>query len=377
MRKALLILSLAAFSFSYADAQMRKDIRVGIIQDVVSFSAASNDDFIITDNKGRKYKLSKGKADISYADGKLMLGQNKLDFPATIKPVKGVIFADRKPYRGFLRVVKSKNGFTVINVLSVEDYLKGVVPKESSPAWHIESLKAQAVISRTYTCANLNKHGKEGFDMCSQTHCQVYGGAEAEVLSSNKAVIATNGEVVTYGGKLAQTVFHANCGGHTEDPKYVWNWTALTPPYLKGVKCRYCADAPHSKWESSLEEKFIMKKLSGYRVGNIKSIKVKGVTPAGSAIDAEILHSNGNLTFNAYKFRLAVDAWQIKSTTFDSIEKKGSRFIFKGRGWGHKVGLCQWGAKGMADAGKSYKKILNYYYPGTKIANYNTDASFE
>ncbi|MDR2192302.1 MAG: SpoIID/LytB domain-containing protein, partial [Endomicrobium sp.] len=310
MKKTLFIFIALIFSLSYSVAQTRKEIRVGIITEAVSFSAASNEEFIITDGNGGKYKLSKGKADLSYSNGKLAFGQNKLAFPVTIQSSKGVMFADRKPYRGYLSVVKAKSGFTVVNVLSIEDYLKGVVPKESSASWPEEALKAQAVISRTYTYANLNKHNKEGFDMCSQTHCQVYGGAEAEVLSSNKAVIATKGEVLTYGGKLAQTVFHANCGGHTEDPKYVWNWTTATPPYLKGVKCGYCVDSPHSKWESSLDEKFIMKKLSGYRVGNIKSIKIKGKTDAGSAIDIEILHSNGNLTFNAYKFRLAVDAWK-------------------------------------------------------------------
>jgi stage II sporulation protein D len=365
--KIIVFLILIFFaSFAKAGAQTRKDIRVGIIQDAVFLSAAGGGDFIITDAKGAKYKPGKGKADFSFSEGKLAFGKNKLDFPVEIKPVKGVIYADKKAYRGFLRIIKAKKGFTVVNVLPIEDYLKGVVPKESSPSWPMESLKAQAVISRTYTYANLNKHGKEGFDMCSQTHCQVYGAIGAEAASSNKAIEATKGEVVTYDGKLAQTVFHANCGGHTEDPKYVWNWSMQTPPYLKGVKCKYCANAPHSKWESSLEEKFIRNKLSSYRVGEIKSIKVKGRTPAGSAIDVEILHSKGNLTFNAYKFRLAVDAWQIKSTTFESIEKKGSRFIFRGRGWGHKVGLCQWGAKGMADAGKNYKQILKYYYPGTK-----------
>jgi stage II sporulation protein D len=371
MKKILFIFIICACSFSYALAQTRKDIRVGIIVGANSFAAASNEEFVITDGNGDKYKLSKGKIDLSYANGKLVLGQNKLAFPLTIKSSKGIIFADRKPYRGYLNIVKAKNGFTVVNVLPIEDYLKGVVPKESSPSWPQESLKVQSVISRTYTYANLNKHNKEGFDMCSQTHCQVYGGAESEVLSSNKAVVATKGEIVTYDAKLAQTVFHANCGGHTEDPKYVWNWTVSTPPYLKGVKCGYCSDTPHSKWENSLDEKFIMKKLSGYRVGNIKSIKIKGKTDAGSAIDIEILHSNGNLTFNAYKFRLAVDPWQIKSTAFESIEKKGSRFIFKGYGWGHKVGLCQWGAKGMADKGKSYKKILSHYYPGTKLIKNN------
>jgi stage II sporulation protein D len=303
------------------------------------------------------------------------LNTNKITLPALITPVKGVIFADKKPYRGYLYIVKSAKGINVINVLPVEDYLRGVVPKESSPSWPMESLKAQAVISRTYTLANLNKHKNEGFDLCSQTHCQVYGGAASEYLASNKAVIETKCEVLAYDGKLAQTVFHANCGGHTEDPKYVWNWTSQTPPYLKGVKCGYCKEAPHSAWESAIDENYIRNKLSSYRVGKIKSIKIKGETPAGSAVDIEILHSNGNLTFNAYKFRLTVDPWQIKSTAFESIEKsiekKRTEFIFKGKGWGHKVGLCQWGAKGMADIGKKYKQILSFYYPKTETVKIN------
>jgi len=367
MKKILFSILFFTCFVSTAFSQMRSEIGVSIISNAVSFNAASNEQFEIIDADKKKYKLSKGKVSLSYSGGKLVLVSNKLSFPVVIKPVQGVIFADGKAYRGYLKIVKSNDKFTVVNVLPVEEYLKGVVPKESSPSWPIESLKAQAVVSRTYTYANLNKHAGEGFDMCSQTHCQVYGGAGAEFLPSNKAVIATKGEVLTYDGKLAQTVFHANCGGHTEDPKYVWNWTAQTPPYLKGVKCDYCKNAPHAKWETVLDENFIMNKLSGYRVGKIKSIKAKGATEAGSTIDIEIIHSNGNLTFNAYKFRLTVDPWKIKSTTFESIEKKDAKFIFKGLGWGHKVGMCQWGAKGMAEDGRTYKKILSFYYPGTQI----------
>ncbi|MDR1941738.1 MAG: SpoIID/LytB domain-containing protein [Endomicrobium sp.] len=367
MKKFFFIPLIFICSFSYAAMTARKDIKVGIIINAQSFVAASNEEFIISDASNRKFKLSKGRAKLSFSGGQLLLDTNKIALPAVISSAKGVIFADKKAYRGYLSVVKSAKGINVINVLSVEDYLKGVVAREASPGWPLESLKAQAVISRTYTLANLNKHKHEGFDMCAQTHCQVYGGASSEYLPSNKAVIKTKGEVLVYGGKFAQTVFHANCGGHTEDPKYVWNWAAQTPPYLEGVKCVYCKNAPHSEWEQTIDESFIRSKLSSYRVGKIKSIKVKGKTPAGSAIDIEILHSNGNLTFNAYKFRLAVDAWKIKSATFESIEKNGTKFTFKGKGWGHKVGLCQWGAKGMADAGKKYKRILSFYYPKTEI----------
>ncbi|MCL2390188.1 MAG: SpoIID/LytB domain-containing protein [Endomicrobia bacterium] len=357
------------FSYAYSVDAVRKEIRIGIILNTGSFTVANTAEFYITDSSGKKLKLTKGNARLSY-DGKNLCvgGQYFLSLPVKIHSNNGIIFADKKAYRGYITVNKSGQKINVINVLSVEDYLKGVLPKEAGSSWNIETLKAQAVISRTYMLANFNRHSAQGFDLCSTTHCQVYGGAEGETLSCNTAVVQTKAEVLTYDGKLAQTVFHANCAGHTEDPKYVWNWNA-TPDYLAGVKCGYCGNTPHSNWEVALDGDFIMKKLesSGYKLGAIKSIKVKGTTKAGSAKEIEIKHAKGTLTLNAYKFRLAVDAWKIKSVTFESIKKQDGKFIFKGKGWGHKVGLCQWGAKGMGDAGKTYKKILKHYYPGTKL----------
>ncbi len=368
LKKTFLILfCLFVVSDLFAIGPVRKSIRVGIILDADSFAAANTSDFFISDSKGRKFKLSKGMVTLTAAGDGLMLGENKLVFPVKIEGSAGIIFANKKPYRGYLTVVKSGKKVNIINVLTIEDYLRGVLPKEASPSWHAESLKAQAIISRTYTMANLNKHSGQGFDVCAQTHCQVYGGAGTEALGCNIAISETSGEVLTYNDKFAQTVFHANCGGHTEDPKYVWNWNFDTPEYLKGVKCGYCANAPHAYWENTLTNAYIASKLSSYNVEKIKSIKVKGETPAGSAKEVVITHSKGTLTLNAYKFRTAVDAWKIRSNTFDSIKKDGDGFMFKGRGWGHKVGLCQWGAKGMADAGKKYKTILQHYYPKTKI----------
>jgi stage II sporulation protein D len=116
-----------------------------------------------------------------------------------------------------------------------------------------------------------------------------------------------------------------------------------------------------------LDESFIREQLSDNNVGKIKNIKIKGKTSAGAAKKLKIIHSKGEVTLNAYQFRLAVDAWQIKSHAFDFIKTDGDKFYFKGRGWGHKVGLCQWGAKGMAEKGKTYKEILAHFYPGTKI----------
>lgn len=347
---------------------VQENINAGIILNTPSFTVGSLDDFFISDVLNKKLKLTKGIIEVSCSEEGISIKKHLLLPPLKIESSNGIIFANSKPYRGYLTIIKSENKINIINVLSIEDYIKGVLPMEAPASWCLEALESQAVISRTYAIANLNKHSAQGFDVCSTIHCQVYGGANVEAISSNKAILETQCKILSYNGKFAQAVFHANCGGHTEDPKYVWNWKD-TPPYLKGVKCGYCAAAPHTKWEKALSESFIREQLSDNNIGKIKNIEIKGKTLAGAAKKLKITHSKGKVTLNAYKFRLAVDAWLIKSHTFDFIKADGNKFYFKGRGWGHKVGLCQWGAKGMAEKGKTYKEILAYFYPGTIIKN--------
>ncbi|MDR1943023.1 MAG: SpoIID/LytB domain-containing protein [Endomicrobium sp.] len=351
------------FSNSYALDNVQKNIRIGIVLDEMSVTIGSSRNFFVYDSSGKKLKLTKGTVNISCSQRSARIGKYDLSLPLRIEPLNGVIFVNSKPYRGYLVLKKSGKKMNVINVLDIEDYIKGVLPKEVSCDWHAEALKAQAVISRTYVISNLNRHSAQGFDLCSTTHCQVYGGLGAETKKTNHAVLETNGKVLTYLGKPAQTVFHASCGGHTEDPKYIWGWKE-TPPYLKGVKCRYCRNSPHAKWAQVLDKNFLENKL---KIGKIKNIKIKGKTPFGAAKELEITHSNGKCILNGYEFRLGVDAWKIKSHFLNSIKIKNDKICFKGKGWGHKAGLCQHGAKGMAEKGKTYSTILYHFYPGTKI----------
>jgi stage II sporulation protein D len=353
----------------YAVADMPQAIRIGVVLNASSVNIGGSAAFSITDSKGKVYNLSRGAANLTYSKGQLLLGKNVITLPARVESKKGLVYANKKAYRGYLIISKTANNkINVVNVLKTEDYLKGVVPKESSAKWPIETLKAQSLISRTYAAANIGKHKAQGFDLCADTHCQVYGGASAEVPISNEAVAETEGEVVTYNNRYAQTVFHANCGGHTESPKYVWGWTEV-PEYLEGVKCSYCQDAPYSTWETALDESFIRKQLLKFdsSIDEIESITPSGKTPGGSAIDIVVKYSKGEFVMNAYKFRLAIDAWRIKSNTFKSIKKQGDKFFFIGNGWGHKVGLCQWGARGMGLDGKNHRQIIAFYYPKTKI----------
>jgi len=289
------------------------------------------------------------------------------------------IYINGKRYRDSILIKKNKNNkITVINELGLEGYLYGILPREVDDGWKIEALKAQAVISRTYAVNNLTKHEKDGFNFCNTVHCQVYSGVESEKPETNKAVNLTKGEILTYNGKTVNSLYHACCGGHTENPKYIWNSYNDPPEYLNGVVCKYCKNSPHYSWTKTIDENLILEKLHKYGYKQIKKIKkifVSDKTPSNRYRYIKIKYISSNddnniLTFPADRFRLIIDPWLIKSTKIKSIIKQDTKFQFSGYGWGHGVGLCQWGAKVMADEGYNYKQILKYYYPNTDIQKY-------
>jgi len=367
---ALFFLLFSMHASAFADLKVKENVTVGILFDIESLNIASDKKYSIK-NSEKTLNLSEGNINLRILGDKIIVGKYNLKLPVKITS-DSYIIVNKVIYRGNILIRLSKNGkLNIINVLNIEDYLKGVLPKEVSASWDIEALKAQAVISRSYAVKNLNRHITENFNMCSSVHCQVYGGASAENEKCNKAIADTHGQVLMFDNEIAQTVFHASCGGYTEDPKYVWDWKNATPDYLKGRKDKYCSDSPHNEWTCTLSEKIIRKKLlsSGYKIGSIKKITLSGNTGGHAKEFVIITHKDGKLKLKTYKFRLAVDSGLIKSAMIKNIKRKGTDFIFSGRGWGHRVGLCQCGAKVMAEKGLSYKKILQYYYPKTKIKN--------
>lgn len=373
LKFSLLIICCVLFfnCISYASISKQEYIKVGILYNQKQITIASDDKYYFIYNN-QKYSLSEGKIEIEIKNNKAIIFDDSYRLPIEFVSTK-CFLVNNKIYRGNIIISSSSKGNIIINKLKLEDYLKGILPKEANASWNQETLKAQAVISRTYALKNIGRHSKEGFDVCSSVHCQVYGGASYEAEKCNQAIYDTSGQVLFYKDNLAQTFFHACCGGHTEDPKYVWQWETDTPPYLKGKKDSYCKNSPHQNWTTTLEEKFIREKLikAGYKVGNIKKISASGKTPGEAAKQIIIKHSKGKLKLNSYTFRLAIDAFKIKSTEISDIKYKNKKFIFKGKGWGHKIGLCQWGAKVMGDKKISYKKILEFYYPKTNIGKIN------
>ncbi|MDD5688338.1 MAG: SpoIID/LytB domain-containing protein [Elusimicrobia bacterium] len=349
-------------------------VKIGIFENLSQVTIGAEDDFVITDTKtGKETEMSADNAYVvKIIDGKIIFIKKQYQFPIKLntKNPKYKIKVGGKRYRGNIILrIKNKKRITVINEVGIEDYLCGVMTKEVSPDWAIESLKAQAVVARTFAIKNLNRHYESGFDLCSQTHCQVYGGADSEDERSDNAVADTAGEILVYNGGIINTLYHSSCGGHTEDIRNVWQDSkSPNPEYLTGVECGFCEDDRWYNWTAKYSFAAIANNLraNGYKIKDIKRIKAVGYTSSGRVKEILIEHSKGNLWLASSRFRTSMGSNVIRSTNF-KIKLKKNVVYFTGHGWGHGVGMCQWGAKGMAEKGWNYEKILKYYYRNTEI----------
>ena len=295
-------------------------------------------------------------------DGIRLTGNNlHLDRIIILATGDGMLSLNGKPYRGKLIIQRNAEGkMDVINVVGLEAYLYGVVPKEMSREWSLEALKAQAVVSRTYTIYQRERNGNRDYDLCATITSQVYGGKEAESERTNRAVDETRGMVLFYNGQLILPYFHANSGGITEDAQYVW---AVKLPYLKGVRDDYSMNVPNYLWKLSLPLDEIRKALNekGFNIGQIERLMPVKVSPSGRVEKIKLSHSGGETIISGNEFRLKIGPTLIRSTLF-SVTCDNREVHFEGKGYGHGVGMSQWGAYAMAREGYSYRDILGYYY---------------
>lgn len=278
-----------------------------------------------------------------------------------------------KGYRGDLVVrVAGDDKLTVVNELSIDDYLKGVLPREVVVTWAEQSLRAQAVAARTYLASHLGAHASQGFDLCSDVHCQVYGGTAKEHPRTNDAVDDTRDQILIYEGKPIGAYFYSHCGGSTEQIQAVWGET--NKPYLPRKKCSYCVGNPRYSWTLSLSMGEILSGLRAktlVRGEKLKSLRIKKKSGSGRAEYITVTTDKGSYDLRGNAFRIALNPEKIRSTLFTKFEKHGNGYKFAGRGWGHGVGFCQWGAKGQAEAGKGYREILRFYYPGAELVTWS------
>jgi len=288
-------------------------------------------------------------------------GYRRLSFAAP-----GAVFVNGKPYRGMVDISFGDKGILVVNELALEEYLVGLINCEVSSSWPIEAVKAQAVIARSYALFRKNLKRNEPYHLESSVLDQVYDGCLIEDSRAMRAVSETAGEVLTYNGSVIQSFYHSNCGGKTESSENVWG---LRLPYLNGVTCEYCLGNPSSVWDQKLGLREIEDKLlsSGYRVSGVTGIRPGIRNSRGRLKNITVVSARGEVTLTGDQFRKALGYGVIKSTNFSVVVADGMA-AFSGSGFGHGVGLCQWGAKQRALNGFSYNEILSYYYPGTVLA---------
>lgn len=266
---------------------------------------------------------------------------------------------------GGLEIAMQGAALLVVNRVPLEEYVEGVVGSEVNPAWHEELLKTQAVAARTYVLHKKRENEKRPFDVYAGVQDQVYAGRRRVNDAVRRAVKATRGQVITYERRPIFAAYSSTAAGPTEDAVNVW---AKEFPYLRGVECPFDQESPHYEWHVTVPFDVIESRLreEGYAIGRLATLTPYSMTKAGRVNEVRMLHSGGELIVTGQDFRRILGYATLFSTQF-SIDRIEREVAFSGKGAGHGVGLCQWGAKEMAELGYRYQSILHYYYPGTEI----------
>ena len=276
----------------------------------------------------------------------------------------GKLRMNGKSYRGMLELSVQNGKLLVVNQLALEQYLVGVINSEISSTWPMESIKAQAVIARTFAVAKRKERSKALYHLESTVMDQAYEGSDEEDSRAARGVVETKDEVLTYNSSVIQAFYHANSGGRTEASQNVWG---IALPYLQGVECQYGLTSTTSSWEQAVPLSKIEAALKSSKVFGLTDINVGPRNNRGRLKNVVLVTERGNVTLPTTKFRMAVGSTVVRSTSF-SVRVEGGTAYFNGVGYGHGVGLCQYGAKQRALDGFKYDEILSYYYPGTKLS---------
>ena len=282
----------------------------------------------------------------------------------------GGSFTEPRPYQGILRLGLDDSGseLMLVNEVGLEDYVAAVVSTEYGFD-DIEGAKAMAVIIRTYTLAIMDKYGGD-YDHVDHTLSQVYRGTERITPTIREAVRLTQGEVLEHEGRLIEAVYFSSSGGHTADNETVWDSRPL--PYLRGRKDPYGASSPHAEWTFRVSRARLLSALSS-AFGDVDGFVIGDRSKDGRVATVDLLDpSGGRRTVRSNEFRLVLlkqfGASSLRSTMF-TARRAGDEYVFEGKGYGHGVGLNQWGAHELGTRNTPYQEILDFYYTDVNLTH--------
>lgn len=344
-----------------APAQAQLLLRVAIEDGVNQIKVGSTTKAVVRDGSGQPLgELAAMGGGVAQAkSGKVALG-NWQGNQLWIDPSQnGNVWIGNAWYRGRVLLLPRNGGLTAINYVDLEEYLYSVLGAEMDGGWPQEALKSQAVAARTY--ALYKRQRSNGiFDVGDDQNWQVYKGLITESAGTRSAVSATRGQVLIYNGQAILAAFHSSSGGHTENVEDVWNEPL---PYLRGVP-DFDQGTPVFEWTKTFSQADLSKRISG--VGNITAMTPQRTSAYGSILTMKVVGDKGVRVISGEDIAAALG---LRSTRFQVNRKSGTTsFQVTGRGFGHGVGLSQWGAYNLARAGYNYQQILAHYYRNTNLA---------
>lgn len=336
-----------------------------VIGDTSEFGTILQNEFVdVSLTAGKRLSLKIGAREVAVVD-KVSLVATKMNNSLAYSPKNPSGVKERK-YKDDVEITAGETGLTIVNLVDMQNYLDGVVESEGGGGHELEYYKVQALMSRTYALKYREKHVKEGFGLCDRVHCQAYHYQLRFTPLIDSAVRQTTGMVmVDQHNKLVDSYFHANCGGQTSEPDYVWNNKI---PYLNTFKDTFCIYTRQATWEKRIpqdEWRDFLVKYYDYPVND--SVLGPMIFTFNQGERSAFFH----YPWLGIPLRDIRTEFGLKSTFFNCYPD-GNDVVLRGRGYGHGVGLCQEGAMKMAKYGYSFLQIALYYFPGIRVINYNT-----
>ena len=360
-------------------ANLDRPLRVGVYTDVKElYLLREGEDVHVTVDKNRlKFQ---GKSGSFTTESKEIFNEDKC---VSIAPTKKQLSTSCFP--GYFVISYNKGRINAINIVDMEEYLRGVIPYEIGQldSSRFNALKAQAVAARTYAYKHFGSRESLGFDVFADTKDQVYKGLQSATALTDSAVKETWGEVMTYNGEFITAYYHSTCGGISET---MATWEKSNLPYLKTKPdlrkdgTPWCNESSYTKWERNFGEEELAKmfaqnaseaktKVSPFK--KIKSIAIRDTLPSGRVLTLTVTTDKDSFEVHGDKTRwLFKKNGAILPSSFFKVSREKDLWVIRGKGFGHGVGMCQMGVRARAQAGQSYVEILSHYYPGITLERF-------